>query len=123
MARLDKLEIKPFTDFDIPAEQLINAFKKLFYSQWADHILRSTPELALNRIPHDKAEEGFSENDKLQFEINKAEIKAKLSELRPSTELIASGGAISVLLREGEKKRRQRALGRSCPKRASLSSF
>lgn len=110
LARLDKLEIKPFTDFDIPAEQLIDAFKKLFYSQWADHILRSTPELALNRIPHDKAEEGFSENDKLQFEINKAEIKAKLSELRPSTELIASGGGVSVLLREGEKKRRQKSI-------------
>ena len=39
-----------------------------------------------------------------QFEINKAKIRAELSSMRPSLDMIASGSALAILLREGEKK-------------------
>jgi Superfamily I DNA and RNA helicases and helicase subunits len=59
-------------------------------------------------MSQDKAVELFSMKDELQFEINKADIKAKLSANRPSMDMVAAGSAISILIREGEKKRKQK---------------
>ena len=74
-------------------------------------ILSGSPELsAFNRISHDKAIRTFSEKDIEQFGINKAKIRAELSAKRPTLELIASGSALATLLREGEKKRKQKSI-------------
>lgn len=91
---------------DIPA-----AYKKRLYSQQIDTVLAQEPVLAsFSRISQDRAAELFAKKDVLQFEINKAKIRASLSARRPSLDMISSGSAVSALLREGEKKRRQKSI-------------
>ena len=63
-----------------------------------------------NRISQDKAIHTFSEKDTEQFEINKAKIRAELSSMRPSLDMITPGSALAILLREGEKKRKQKSI-------------
>lgn len=65
---------------------------------------------AFNRVSQDKAIRTFSDKDIEQFEINKAKIRAELSSARPSLDMIAPGSALAVLLREGEKKRKQKSI-------------
>ncbi|MCQ2439703.1 MAG: DUF4011 domain-containing protein [Oscillospiraceae bacterium] len=90
---------------------IAGAFKKQFYYQWIDSIISESPALsAFNRISQDKAIHTFSEKDTEQFEINKAKIRAELSAKRPSLDMIASGSALAILLREGEKKRKQKSI-------------
>ncbi|MDE5721126.1 MAG: DUF4011 domain-containing protein [Clostridia bacterium] len=115
LQRLEKLQLTEFLGLTanggVPAEKLADVFRKAFFKQWADCIVRSSDVLsALSRIPHDKTVETFASTDRLQFEINKAKIRAKLSSMRPSTSMVTAGGAVSVLLREGEKKRRQKSI-------------
>lgn len=98
-------------DQNIEPKNIVGAFRKQFYYQWIDAVLSNSPILsAFNRISQDKAISVFSEKDVEQFEINKAKIRAKLSSMRPSLDMIASGSALSVLLREGEKKRKQKSI-------------
>ncbi len=98
-------------DEHLPLNQLDKVYAKLFFTQWVDEILHVTPSLTeLSRIPHDKLVETFAEKDRLQFEINKAAIKATLSETRPDLEMISARSQVSVLLREGEKKRKQKGI-------------
>lgn len=98
-------------DQNIEPKNIVGAFRKQFYYQWIDTVLSNSPILsAFNRISQDKAISVFSEKDVEQFEINKAKIRAKLSSMRPSLDMIASGSALSVLLREGEKKRKQKSI-------------
>ncbi len=98
-------------DKNIPARAVADVFQKAYCTQWVDLILRDTPELAaLARIPHDEAVKRFREKDVLHFDINKAKIKAALSAQRPSLDMIAQGSSVSVLLREGEKKRKQKGI-------------
>ncbi|MGM9991911.1 MAG: DUF4011 domain-containing protein [Candidatus Bruticola sp.] len=95
----------------IPADSLAPAFGRQFYTQWIYYILSLSPILSsFNRASQDRAIEMFKEKDPEQFEINKASIRAMLSAQRPSLDLMASGSASAVLLREGEKKRRQKGI-------------
>ena len=96
---------------NIEARFFPSAFKKQFYLQWIESILSSVPILvSFNRISQDNAIRTFVEKDVEQFEINKAKIRAKLSSNRPSIGVVASGSALAVLLREGEKKRKQKSI-------------
>ena len=96
---------------NIERKHIAGAFQKQFYFQWIDSILSENPVLsAFNRVAQDKATRTFSEKDTEQFEINKAKIRAELSSMRPSLDVIASGSALAVLLREGEKKRKQKSI-------------
>lgn len=115
---LDKLtghDLISFVDGVIEAhidkEQIVSAYQKLFYKHWINHVMYEKPVFAgFTRISHDKAVEQFSEKDRLQFEISKAQIRAELSAKRPSLDMMAGGSAVSVLLREGEKKRKQKSI-------------
>ncbi len=96
---------------NIEPKHIVGAFQKQFYYQWIDSILSENPVLsAFNRISQDKAIRTFAEKDTEQFEINKAKIRAELSSKRPSLDMIASGSALAILLREGEKKRKQKSI-------------
>ena len=96
---------------NIEPKHIVGAFQKQFYYQWIDSILSGNPVLsAFNRISQDKAIRTFAEKDTEQFEINKAKIRAELSSMRPSLDMIASGSALAILLREGEKKRKQKSI-------------
>ncbi len=95
----------------IPSEQIVGSFKRLFYKQWINHILNQNVVLSrFTRISQDMAVQQFAQKDKLQFEISKAQIKAELSAKRPSTDLVTGGSAVAILLREGEKKRKQKSI-------------
>lgn len=100
-------------DKELAPEDIVPCFGKLFYTRWADAIIRSSPILTeTSRVPHDRAVKTFKEKDTLDFEINKARIKAVLSAKRPSTDMVAAGSAVAVLLRESEKKRKQKGIRR-----------
>ena len=115
LQQLKDLQLHTFLDCAIKkrvaVEKIVPAHKKVFYTQWVDAVLHESHLLiALARVPHDEAVKRFREKDKLQFEINKAKIKATLSAQRPSLDMIAQGSCIAILLREGEKKRKQKGI-------------
>lgn len=115
LSKLNDKQVVPYIDAvigqNVETDKIVAAFKKQFYYQWIDLILSETPVLsAFNRVAQDKAIQTFSEKDTEQFEINKVKIRAKLSAMRPSLDMIASGSALAVLLREGEKKRKQKSI-------------
>lgn len=113
--RLDELELKAFVDYtidhNITETNVVYSYRKAFCTQWIDAILHESPVLiSLSRIPHDETIKLFQTKDELNFEINKAIVKAELSAKRPNLDMIAQGSAISILLREGEKKRKQKGV-------------
>ena len=115
LSKLDDKQAITYIDIaisqNVEAKHIVGAFKKQFYYQWIDSILSGTPILStFNRISQDKAICTFAEKDTEQFEISKAKIRAELSAQRPSLDMIASGSALAVLLREGEKKRKQKSI-------------
>lgn len=115
LSRLEDTQVLTYIDSaisqNIEPKHIVGAFKKQFYYQWIDSVLSSTPVLsAFNRISQDNMIRTFAEKDTEQFEINKAKIRAELSSKRPSLDMIASGSALAVLLREGEKKRKQKSI-------------
>lgn len=96
---------------NIEPKYIVGAFEKQFYYQWIDLILSENSDLsAFNRISQDKTIQTFAEKDTEQFEINKAKIRAELSSKRPSLDMIAPGSLLALLLREGEKKRKQKSI-------------
>ena len=107
---LKSLELRAFVDYSIEKQietkLLVLTYKKAFYMQWVDAVLHESPVLIeLARVPHDEVVKRFKEKDQLNFEINKAKIKAKLSAQRPNLDMVAQGSSIAILLREGEKKK------------------
>ena len=112
---LESLDVKPLVDRAISrgvsADQLGDMFKKVFYTQWIDAVLHDSPLLlSLSRVKHDEAVKQFKEKDSISFEINKAKIRAELCAHRPGLDLVAQGSAVSLLLREGEKRRKQKGI-------------
>ena len=115
MDDLEKKEVLPFIELvianSIAPEQIVGAFKRSFYLQWINMIILSSPTISrLNRIGHDQKTQIFREKDKKQHDINKARIRAALSDNRPSTSMVVPGSPLSILLSEGVKKRRQRSI-------------
>lgn len=115
LSKLDDKQVVPYINAaigqNIESKHIVGAFQKQFYYQWIDSILSGNSVLsAFNRISQDKAIRTFAEKDTEQFEINKAKIRAELSSMRPSLDMIASGSALAILLREGEKKRKQKSI-------------
>jgi hypothetical protein len=109
------IDLREFIDFAIKEElepsHFAGAFKRALCSQWADQIINQNPKLhELSRIPHDQIVETFIQKDQLNFEINKAIIKANLCAQRPNLDMVAQGSGIAILLREGEKKRKQKGI-------------
>ncbi len=98
-------------DNKIPGDQIVDAFQKLFFKQWINHVLNQKEVLnRFTRVSQDMAVDQFKKKDKIQFDISKAQIKAELSANRPSIEMITGGSAVAILLREGEKKRKQKSI-------------
>ena len=92
----------------VDPHQMAGIYRRAFYKQWIEYVLFSDPELAsFSRITQDQAVRIFTEKDKAQYEISKIQIKSELSQNRPNLELVAGGSAVAILLREGQKKRKQ----------------
>lgn len=109
------------TEWDYVTEQM-SALGAIFSSSIAfgtlEHYNDFTSERDIFADYHQKLDETFAvcsadtfkRKDTEQFEINKAKIRAELSSMRPSLDMIASGSALAILLREGEKKRKQKSI-------------
>lgn len=115
LLQMDKMELIPYVDAaieaNIPAEDIVLAYKRNFFRQWIDYVIHTSDVLmAFNRISHDKQVESFERQDRTQFEISKAQIRSTLAANRPSLDLVSAGSALATLLREGEKKRRQKSV-------------
>lgn len=115
LRKLSELQLRTFIDLSISkminTESIINTYKKAFYTQWSESIINNSPTLIkLTRIEHDEIVKTFKIKDKLLFDVNKAKIKAQLSMVRPNLDMTVPGSAISILLREGEKKRKQKSI-------------
>ena len=109
------LGLQDFLDFTIDkglhANDLCDAYKKVFIAQWIDNIMHSSPVLmSLTRIMHDNSISTFRQKDTLRFDINRAYIKSQLSAQRPDLDMVAGGSATSIILREGEKKRKLKSI-------------
>ena len=95
----------------IPQNQIVAVYKKLFYKQWINHMIYENPVFAsFTRMAQDKVVKQFAQKDRIQFEINKTQIKTRLSSKRPSIDFMEPGSAVSILLREGQKKRKQKSI-------------
>lgn len=115
---LNKLKSQEITEYidatieaNVRAEDIISAYQCNFYRQWIDYIQHLTPVLSgFNRVAHDQQVNTFSKEDNTQFAISKVQIRSKLSQNRPSLDYVSPGSAVSVLLREGEKRRKQKSI-------------
>ncbi len=113
---LNQLEAKGLRTFvdtaldnGVSGKDLSATFNKLYYKTQIRRILKEDPILGnFARVSQDNAVKEFALKDKLQFEISKAQIRAELSAKKPSLDMMAGGSAVSMLLREGEKKRKQK---------------
>ena len=98
-------------DENIETGKIVGTFQKLFISQWIHKILSESEVLSgFTRVSQDQAIQLFKEKDQEQFNINKAIIREHLSFMRPDLSMAAAGSALSILLREGEKKRKQKSI-------------
>ena len=115
---LNKLKSQEITEYidatieaNVRAEDIISAYQRNFYRQWIEYIQHLTPVLSgFNRVAHDQQVNTFSKEDNTQFAISKVQIRSKLSQNRPSLDYVSPGSAVSVLLREGEKRRKQKSI-------------
>ena len=113
---LHKLQEQQVTEFidaatekNVHVEEFVSAYQRNFYRQWIDYVQHLTPVLyGFNRVEHDQQVDSFSQQDNIQFAISKVQIRAKLSQNRPSIDFASPGSAVSIILREGEKKRKQK---------------
>lgn len=110
---IDNLGLIEFIDKSIDSKieraTLDQTFKLMFYTQWMYYILDKNNILHnFSRLTQDTAVANFKKKDKLKFEISKAEIVAKLTKDMPNTNNMASGSQISTLVREANKKSKQR---------------
>ncbi|SFQ09740.1 Part of AAA domain-containing protein [Lachnospiraceae bacterium XBB1006] len=115
LRKLEVLDIKKFVDISIksnvPPHELVNAFKHCYYKQWIEKIFNESEVLPLlDRRAHDRKREQFIEFDRALFDISKARIRSELSEKRPTIDAIAPGSSTSMILREGQKKRKIKSI-------------
>lgn len=117
LCEMNNIGLREFVDVAIQNEVLVEeitcAYKKVFLWQWADKIIVGSELLnCLSRQWHDDRVDKFKRDDITLFEINKAIIKSTLSQKRPELDLIASGSAVAVLQKEGEKKSKFKSIRR-----------
>lgn len=92
-------------------DELDKVYEKSYIKQWIDLITFDSPVIStFTRAKQDETVSLFCEKDLLQFEISKAQISSTLSEKRPSLDVIISGSPVALLLREAEKKRKQKSI-------------
>jgi very-short-patch-repair endonuclease len=115
LRNMQSLGISEYLDFvldgGLPKEQICGSYEWLFYTQWINYVISSVPELYyFNRISQDRSIEVFKQLDRNKYEINKAVIRQNVSSRRPSPDTIASGTALGMIIREGNKKRKLKSI-------------
>ena len=94
--------INLFFKSKIDKKQIVNTFKKIFFTQWADKLKRDTPIFnSLNRIAHENIISSFQKEDQLNLKANQEEIKDKLL-----TKILNSNSQLAnQLIQESNRKR------------------
>lgn len=115
--RAKNMELGEFIDYylddNLQIDKLTKTYKREFYRSYAEKLILSDPVLhSFTRISQDKTVEVFIDKDKTCLQVNKAKIKASLSDKRPNLSYVAPGSEVSVLLHEGAKKRMQKSVRR-----------
>lgn len=115
MDEIKSYGIKEFVDAaiasNVPAKDVAKSFKKTFYHQWIETIIRSTPTLSrFNYVEHNKALQEFKNKDLEHFTINMAEIRSELYGKRPLTDVVPANSPIAIIRREAQKKRKQKSI-------------
>ena len=105
--------LKEFVDesikYNIPRKTLSKTYKLMFYKQLMYNTINKNPILHnFSRLTQDSAVAKFKKEDKIKFEISKAEINCKLSNKKPDFTKMVAGSQQSVLTREALKKRKQK---------------
>lgn len=91
---------------NVNKDAIVGTFKKQFYLQWIDLIIRSNGALSqFSRLSQDRAVKKFAEKDVEQFKINQLTLRGKLASACPEPNCAAPGSPLSVLLRENQKSR------------------
>ena len=125
LQQLERINIRDYIDTtidqNIPAGDIVGAFRKLFYQNWIESILFTVPEFAsFSRIKQDQAVQTFIDKDNMQYAISMAHIYSELSRRRPSLDLTTGGSAVAILRREGGKKRKQMPIRKLLSETADL---
>ena len=112
LKRLDSLSLRGFVDdcirLRVKESELIPAFKKRYYGEWADYLLTNDKVFReFTRSRQDLAVERFSDKDKLRTKVNRAKIAAELLALKPSADFSSAGSQVALLKKEYFKKRKQ----------------
>ena len=115
LKNLENLGLMPYIDTviekQIAKEDVTGSFQRAFHQMWIEYLLYSVPELhSFSRIKQDRSVMQFNDKDVAQYEISKSQIISELSQQRPNVEMAASGSALSILRREGAKKRKQKPI-------------
>lgn len=113
LEKFEKLNLKNFIeksiDFSINRETLHLTFEKMIYNQLVYSVIEKDAVLLnFTRMTQDSNVINFRKKDKLRFEISKAEIIAKLMRNMPDSNSIASESQVSTLVREANKKSKQK---------------
>ena len=128
LKQLQSLELDAYIQ-EVITQQLapsdiVGSFNKSFYKHWIEYILFTSPLLSsFSRIKQDQTVQCFSEKDTLQYEISRLQIQAELSAKRPDLNLVAGGSAVSILRREGNKKRKQMPIRKLLSEIGSLAQI
>ncbi|MBR6071641.1 MAG: hypothetical protein IKP77_02265, partial [Acholeplasmatales bacterium] len=86
-------------------------YRLCFYRQWIDEIFLNNPKLNdYSRFKHDNDINKFKSDDLLELKISKAKINEKLSKMRPDAMLQMTGSPANIIVREHEKKRKQKSI-------------
>ena len=115
MEKLTELDLNGFIDEaireNLPKAAYTASFRRMFTEQWIDDIISSSRVLSeFSRASQDHRVRVFAEQDRKQFAINRVKIRAKLTAQRPPLNAVARGSQLSIVLREAEKKRRQKSI-------------
>jgi len=94
-----------------PADDLIDTFKRNFYTQWLNQVYRDTDLESFSATEFDELVGEFRQLDEQQREYAKAEIQHRVTNRRPKTELQHANSSEQVTLRrEVQKSRRHMPL-------------
>lgn len=91
---------------NVNKDSIVGTFKKQFYLQWIDLIIRQNSSLLqFSRLSQDRAVKEFAEKDIEQFKINQIKLREKLSSACPESNCASYGSPLIMLQRENQKSR------------------
>jgi very-short-patch-repair endonuclease len=103
--------VSRFLDDDFDPADLVDGFRKIFYTEFINQIYGQTALGEFSSSQHQQALDRFRRLDKEQQELAKVEIQHRVTAQRPTLDLEhASGSGQVVLRREIEKQRRRKPL-------------